>query len=96
MPEVSDVYPFAIDRMREKMLETEGTHEIVPYMAPAPPPKTGDHRYVFVVLAPKGTQDKALKAPKERPHFGYGKMGAGVKEWADENGLVVVGRAREH
>ena len=33
-----------------------------------------------------------LTKPKERPHWGYGKIGAGIREWADENGLVVIGK----
>lgn len=71
-----------------------GVKEIMPYLPPTPPPKTGYHRYVFVLLASE-TEDGiqgALTKPKDRPHWGYGKVGAGVREWADENGLVVVGR----
>lgn len=71
-----------------------GIEEIVPYLPPTPPPKTGYHRYVFVLLAPtteNGIQAE-LSKPKDRPHWGYGKVGAGVREWADENGLVAVGR----
>ena len=52
------------------------------------------HRYVFVLLASE-TQEgitTELTKPKDRPHWGYGKVGAGVREWADENGLVVVGK----
>ena len=71
-----------------------GIEEIMPYLPPTPPPKTGYHRYVFVLLAPAtedGTQGELTK-PKDRPHWGYGKVGAGVREWADENGLVAVGK----
>lgn len=72
-----------------------GITEVMPYLPPSPPPKTGYHRYVFVLLAP-GTEEgigiqKELTKPKDRPHWGYGKVGAGVREWADENDLVVVG-----
>jgi len=69
------------------------TESVVEYMAPAPPPKTGKHRYVFVVLAPKhgtGNGDE-LEAPRQRPHFGYGKVGKGVMDWAEDNGLVPIG-----
>ncbi|KXT02602.1 hypothetical protein AC578_10680 [Pseudocercospora eumusae] len=67
--------------------------EIFPYKAPSPPPKTGKHRYVFVALAPKnGTTEKLyLSKPKARQHWGYGKVRAGVREWAEENGLETVG-----
>lgn len=68
--------------------------ELMPYLPPAPPPKTGYHRYVFVLLAPADGEEESqgLKKPKDRPHWGYGKIGAGVKEWAEENDLVAVGK----
>ena len=47
---------------------------------------------MFVLLAPVGVGGSGeLKKPKDRPHWGYGKVGKGVSEWADENGLTVVG-----
>ena len=71
-----------------------GINELIPYFPPTPPPKTGYHRYVFVVLAFDSSDDEAkLKKPKDRPHWGYGKVGTGVREWADENNLVVVGKS---
>ena len=68
--------------------------EIMPYLPPTPPPKTGYHRYVFILLAPETEEDiqRELTKPKDRPHWGYGKIGAGVGEWAAENGLVAVGK----
>lgn len=68
---------------------------LIPYFPPKPPPKTGYHRYVFVLLAPAGGDltSKELKKPKDRPHWGYGKIGVGVREWAEENDLVSVGRS---
>ena len=71
-----------------------GIHELMPYVPPSPPPKTGYHRYVFVLLAPAADAHppKDLKKPKDRPHWGYGKVGAGVREWAEENNLVAVGK----
>jgi phosphatidylethanolamine-binding protein len=67
--------------------------EIMPYKPPGPPPKTGPHRYVFLVWAPKnGTTDQLhLTKPKDRQHWGTGEEGGGVRDWAEENGLVVVG-----
>lgn len=68
--------------------------ELMPYFPPAPPPKTGYHRYVFVLLTSgSGGGDLQLKKPKDRPHWGYGKTGAGVREWAEENSLVVIGKS---
>ena len=71
----------------------KGVDEIVQYQPPGPPPKTGKHRYVFAALAPRnGTSSKlSLSKPKSRQHWGYGTVRAGVREWAEENGLEVVG-----
>lgn len=68
-----------------------GPYELVEYFPPTPPPKTGYHRYVFVVLASHSSTDPELKKPKDRPHWGYDRIGAGIREWAEENSLVVVG-----
>ncbi|KAL8851401.1 MAG: hypothetical protein Q9221_003672 [Calogaya cf. arnoldii] len=69
--------------------------ELMSYYPPAPPPKTGYHRYVFVLLVPEADTTDArnaggLKKPKERPHWGYGKVGKGVRDWAEDNGLTPV------
>ena len=46
-------------------------HELIEYLPPSPPPKTGLHRYVFVLLAQKhGHEGKVVKKPKDRPHWG--------------------------
>nr|POF26290.1 hypothetical protein CFP56_22439 [Quercus suber] len=69
----------------------------MPYKPPGPPPKTGKHRYVFVVLAPlNGTRERLdLRKPGERFHWGYdhveGKGQDGLRTWAAEMGLGVVG-----
>lgn len=62
--------------------------ELIEYLPPGPPPKTGPHRYVFVLL--QGETSK-LEAPSDRKHWGYGKPRHGVRDWAEENGLTVVG-----
>ena len=71
--------------------------KIVSYKPPGPPPKTGQHRYVFTAFAPaNGTTDKLhLSKPAERQHWGYGKGKSkkdtlGVRQWARQNGLVAV------
>lgn len=69
--------------------------EIIPYFSPSPPPKTGLHRYVFVLLAPSSGEENGdikLKKPEDRTHWGYDKIGKGVKKWAKDNHLVVVGK----
>ncbi|KAF4999901.1 hypothetical protein FGRMN_2139 [Fusarium graminum] len=65
---------------------------VVKYKAPAPPPKTGKHRYVFLAfIAANGTAEKLhLTKPDERKHWGSEHAGHGVREWARDNGLVAV------
>ena len=73
-----------------------GIQELMPYFPPTPPPKTGYHRYVFVVLASEPKEDITQPAkPKDRPHWGYGKIGSGVREWAKDNSLKIVGESIE-
>ena len=62
--------------------------EIETYFPPSPPKKTGPHRYVFVLL--EGDTSN-LRPPKKRPRWGYGKERHGVRDWANENNLTVVG-----
>jgi phosphatidylethanolamine-binding protein (PEBP) family uncharacterized protein len=66
--------------------------DVVEYKPPGPPPKTGKHRYVFLVFAPKNgtTEPLHLSKPKERQHWGTGEERGGVRDWAGENGLVPV------
>ncbi|KAL8871150.1 MAG: hypothetical protein Q9174_002961, partial [Haloplaca sp. 1 TL-2023] len=65
--------------------------ELMTYYPPAPPPKTGYHRYVFVLLAPASGKDTPYPSkPKERPHWGYGKVRKGVRDWAKDNYLTPV------
>lgn len=89
-----------ISKMREPGPKGTGNgsrvKDLMSYYPPAPPPRTGYHRYVFVLLASKsdGKQvriDTELKKPKERPHWGYGEVGKGVRDWAADNGLTPVG-----
>ncbi|RGP61086.1 hypothetical protein FLONG3_10641 [Fusarium longipes] len=65
---------------------------LVKYKAPAPPPKTGKHRYVFFAfVAANGTTEKLhLTKPKARKHWGSEDSGHGVREWAHQNGLAPV------
>src|ERR1700743_46120 len=62
--------------------------EIEEYLPPGPPPKTGAHRYVFVLL--EGDTSN-LKPPANRQHWGYSKPRHGVRRWGKENCLTVVG-----
>lgn len=67
--------------------------EVVEWKPPGPPEKTGKHRYVFLVFAPRNgsTSPLHLSKPKERKHWGTGEERKGVRDWAFDNGLVPVG-----
>lgn len=73
--------------------DTVSKKDIKPYKPPGPPPKTGKHRYVFVALAPKnGTTAKLhLRKPGDRQHWGFKHEREGLRMWAEEMGLGVVG-----
>lgn len=66
----------------------KGLTEVVKYKAPGPPPKTGYHRYVFLLLEGDNTN---LTAPADRQHWGFGEKGHGVKDWAEQEGLDTIG-----
>jgi len=71
---------------------TKKLKEIMEYKPPGPPPKTGKHRYVFVVFTLANSTKKKLHLtkPDDRQHWGTGKERHGVRDWAEENGLVAV------
>lgn len=77
--------------LAEKEKGKHNLTEIMPPHPPTPPPKTGFHRYVFVLLAPEEEKEGELRKPKGRQYWGFGEVGRGVEEWAGENGLVAVG-----
>lgn len=68
--------------------------DVMEYKPPGPPPKTGKHRYVFLVFAPTNgtTLPLNLSKPKDRQHWGTGEERGGVRDWAKENELVPVGK----
>lgn len=57
-------------------------------MPPAPPERTGRHRYVFVLL---NGDCSNLTAPSERKNWGTGKERHGVRDWIKNETLSVVG-----
>jgi len=71
-------------------------HVIMSYKPPGPPPGTGKHRYVFLVLVPRNSTTDALHLtkPSGRQRWGYDEKGRGVRDWADENGLIPVGKLK--
>ncbi|KAL8907580.1 MAG: hypothetical protein Q9207_001317 [Kuettlingeria erythrocarpa] len=75
----------------EKTRHSSSVKELMSYYPPAPPPKTAYHRYVFVLLASKPVVEHVPEKPQKRAHWGYGKVGKGVRDWASDNGLTPVG-----
>ena len=61
------------------------------YLAPKPPEGPGYHRYVFVLLQGEEEDAGKIEKPKKRKHWGYHKKRHGVRDWAEDNGLRVVG-----
>lgn len=68
--------------------------DIVEYKPPGPPPHTGKHRYVLLAFTPRNatTEPLNLSVPSDRQHWGYGSKGHGVKDWAEDNGLLQIGK----
>jgi len=88
-----------ITSMSHKHNFTNGIHDVVSYLAPSPPPKTGKHRYVFLAFRPaNGTNEPLhLVKPESRQHWGMGSSGShggskGVRQWAEMNGLIPIGK----
>lgn len=69
-------------------LSSDTSSDLVEYKPPSPPKETGFHRYVFVLLEGDNTN---LTAPSDRQHWGTGKERHGVRDWAEQEGLQVVG-----
>lgn len=65
-------------------IDVKEGRELVPYMGPGPPPKTGKHRYVFL-LYKQDPNAGELTAPKDRPNWGTGVPSSGVKDWIEKN-----------
>ncbi|KAF4445831.1 carboxypeptidase y inhibitor [Fusarium austroafricanum] len=80
------------NRLTPSTMSKHHFKDIIKYKAPAPPPKTGPHRYIFFAfIAANGTTKKLhLSKPNERKHWGSDHAGHGVREWAQENGLIPI------
>lgn len=66
------------------------SRELVKYMGPAPPEKTGKHRYVFLLYRNPSSGGK-LEGPSERKRWGNDEPRTGVRQWAEKFGLELVG-----
>ncbi|KAG7664380.1 TFS1 [[Candida] subhashii] len=65
-------------------IDVKQGRELVPYMGPGPPPKTGKHRYIFL-LYKQDPQANELVAPSDRPNWGTGVPASGVRDWIKKN-----------
>lgn len=61
--------------------------DLFPYMGPGPPPKTGPHRYTFLLYKQKPGVEP--KAPTDRPNWGTGIPGYGAAEYAEKYSLTL-------
>lgn len=66
------------------VLDLSNGTELVPYMGPGPPPKTGKHRYVFLLY--KQDERAHLVPPADRPNWGTGVPGSGARNWIKRHG----------
>ncbi|KAI9819516.1 MAG: hypothetical protein M1827_006964 [Pycnora praestabilis] len=80
------------EESRDEHFEARGMKEVIEFMPPSPPPKTGKHRYVFLLFrSADGGSVGNLTVPEDRKHWGTGKARHGVRQWAGENDLVPIG-----
>lgn len=84
---------FSVSQSKDTAMDWSNVKHVVDWQPPGPPAKTGKHRYVFVALVPtNGTLVKLdLRGPDERANWGYGKERHGVRQWAKEMGLSIIG-----
>lgn len=69
-------------------LDFDSAKEVLKYEGPGPPPKTGWHRYVFILF--KETKGAPTYEGDGRMRFGTDTPGTGVRPWAKKNGLEPV------
>ncbi|PSK42285.1 OV-16 antigen [Elsinoe australis] len=83
----------SLDLETKQAQDPKAKTDVLPYAPPSPPKKTWKHRYVFLALTPlNGTTERLnLTAPSGRQRWGNEEARTGVRKWAGENGLGVVG-----
>ncbi|KAF2874769.1 phosphatidylethanolamine-binding protein [Massariosphaeria phaeospora] len=84
--------PFFGAEKAEAKEKNQTLNDVMEWKPPGPPPKTGKHRYVFLVFAPRNgtTLPLNLTKPENRQHWGTGEERGGVRHWAKGNELVPV------
>lgn len=71
-------------------IDLSRSRELIKYMGPAPPEKTGKHRYVFLLYRNPSSGGR-LEGPSERKRWGNDEPRKGVRQWAEKYGLKLVG-----
>lgn len=66
------------------VLDLAKGNAVVPYSGPAPPEKTGKHRYVFLLY--RQDHRANLVAPADRPNWGTGVPSLGVRDYFKKHG----------
>ncbi|VEU20350.1 DEKNAAC101107 [Brettanomyces naardenensis] len=61
--------------------------DLLPYIGPGPPPKTGKHRYVFLLY--RQSPGFVPISPEGRPTWGTGVPGSGAAEYAEKYHLTL-------
>lgn len=77
-----------VENLTTQLLLKKDGKELVPYMGPGPPPKTGLHRYVFMLFKQK--PGLSPEAPVDRPKWGTSIPGYGIKEYSAKYGLELL------
>ncbi|KAF8251449.1 PEBP-like protein [Wilcoxina mikolae CBS 423.85] len=72
----------------ESSIDVSKGTQIVDYMGPAPPPKTGKHRYVFLLY--KGGNGDHIEGPSDRKRWGNDESREGARKWAKKYDLELV------
>jgi phosphatidylethanolamine-binding protein (PEBP) family uncharacterized protein len=92
----SEYAHFILSGIKAKPSEGEVTHvdynaatTLLPYTGPAPPPKTGKHRYVFILYKEGSQAPKGLPS-QNRANWGTGIPGSGARDWARKQALLPV------
>lgn len=74
----------SLKELLSTILDFSKGRTLLPYVGPAPPEKTGKHRYVFLLY--KQDPKANLVSPSDRPNWGTQVPGSGVRDWIKKHG----------
>jgi phosphatidylethanolamine-binding protein (PEBP) family uncharacterized protein len=80
----------AVTPTASSSVDISKSHQVVEYMGPAPPPKTGKHRYVLLLY--KDGNTGKMEGPSERKKWGNDESRQGVRQWAKKYDLKLAGK----